>query len=274
MTITLLIRLSHLFALQLLPSLQLLRRGEATGSGQGQEGADASQSRMTQTLQGPQHPAQKIWLKKPRGEGPVKSVSPEPSLPSIPAQVFTGRYRGDRFCHFSLCPRELITPEGVAGGGWQGGDDAQPSLLSPGAASDNKNDYSPPGTLHLPSGHSPRAQLSQRIPPFNNRQHSNASPKVEQQRGNGKGFALITRGGFKGDPGSPSRAEHPCSAGIRGGAPTLLRCGLDTGCVSLARWEPCPAGSQPCHREFRLRHHKAGCCSRSHTAKLPEPPPL
>lgn len=90
---------------------------------------------MTETLPGPQHPAQQTLLKTPRGGGLVTSVLPdltEPSPASTTAPVFAGSYRRDSSCHFSLSlppsRHQLITHEGVAGGSWQGGHEAQASL--------------------------------------------------------------------------------------------------------------------------------------------------
>lgn len=55
----------------------------------------------------------------------------EPSLASTTALAFAGSYRRDSSVislSISLSRHQLITHEGVAGGSWQGGHEAQASL--------------------------------------------------------------------------------------------------------------------------------------------------
>lgn len=185
------------------------------------------------------------------------------------AQVCAGRYRQETFVTFLSLP---VSPsaDNLPRGGWQGRDEAQPSLpacccgeislLSSGGAklpcrcrSIKTPIISLLGTLRLPSA-------ATEDPPSNNRQGLNASPKVKQQRGNSNDSALITSGGFKGSLDGPGPAEHPPSAGSSAHLAQMWV--THTGCVSPA------AASQPPEEEFQLQQHKPGCCSQSHKGKI------
>lgn len=228
-----------------------------TGAEQpGQEGADASQSPKPSKIPSKicqEHPGAEPWRNQ--------------SSPSLHRCVQAGTDpRVLSLFSVSPCPHRLITLEGVAGGGRQGGDEAQPSLpascrcaesatpeLRSCQCDSTNTDYSPFGTLPLPWAAEDRSLL----PTFKRL----AQGQTAKQRGNSDGFALITRGGFKGSVDGPGRAEHRSSGG---GSAHLAQMWVRHRMCQPGCGTACPAASQPWDEEFQLQQHEPGCRSQSH----------